>query len=228
MPPLIEIFAVNMLAVVGVFLFGWSALTLVLLYWLENLIVGAFNVVKIVMSGISSGRSGTLASLFLAPFFVVHYGMFCFVHGLFIVALFGGGSGMASNEGFTLSGLAGTVAARVQGDRAMAWGVAMLAAFHLYLFARYWVAARRWQVSDPLTQMFAPYSRILVVHLTIMIAGIPVMLLGQPMLAVLCLALLKTAMETGRAKLFDTAAQSPRLALETRRRLKALDDHAWH
>lgn len=226
MSPLIEILAVNMLAVVGVALFGWSALTLVLLYWIENLIVGAFNVVKIVMSGISSGRAGALMTLFLVPFFIVHYGMFCFVHGIFILALFGGG--LERNDGFTTTGLMEAVVARIQTDHAMAWGVAVLIAFHLYLFLRYWIGARRWEVSDPFTQMFAPYSRIVVVHLTIMIAGIPVMLLGQPIWAVLCLALLKTAMETGRAKMFDAFAQNPRLALETRRKLRALDDHAWH
>jgi len=226
MSPLIEIFAVNMLAVVGVAVFGWSALTLVLLYWVENLVVGAFNIPKMLMSGISSGRTGALACLFLVPFFVVHYGMFCFVHGLFILALFG--QGLESGMDFGMSGLAQAVMQHIQTDRAMFWGVIVMLAFHAYLFLRYWIGARRWETSDPFTQMFAPYSRIVVVHLTIMIAGIPVMLLGQPMLAVLALALLKTAAETGRAKMFDAFAQNPRLALKTRRRLRAIDDHAWH
>lgn len=223
---LIEIFAVNMLAVIGVAAFGWSALTLVLLYWIENLIVGAINVVKILISGVSSGRTGTLASLFLVPFFIVHYGMFCFVHGLFIFGLFGGG--LENMSAFDGQGLAAAVMGRIAADRAMFWGVIVLAAFHVYVFLRYWIGGRRWETSDPFTQMFAPYGRIVVVHLTIMIAGIPVMLLGQPMLAVLCLALLKTGLETGRAKMFDAFAQNPALALKTRRRLRALDDHAWH
>ncbi|MBV9992484.1 MAG: hypothetical protein JOZ72_14480 [Alphaproteobacteria bacterium] len=227
MSPLIEILAVNLLAVVGVALFGWSALTLLLLYWLENLIVGAFNVLKIAIAGISSGRTGGLATLFLVPFFVVHYGMFCFVHGLFIVALFGG-HGLATNEGFTIAGLATTVIARIRTDPAMGYGAAVLLAFHAYLFGRYWLGRRQWERSDPFSQMFAPYGRIVVVHLTIMIAGIPVMLLGQPVAAVACLALLKTALETGRAKLFDAFAQNPALALKMRRRLRVLDDHAWH
>lgn len=226
MSPLVEIFAVNLLAVIGVAAFGWSALTLVLLYWIENLIVGAFNVAKILMSGISSGRSGTLASLFLAPFFVVHYGMFCFVHGLFIFGLFGGG--LDSIAAFNVAGLASAVTTRIRADRAMLIGVAVLVAFHAYLFLRYWLGARRWEASEPFAQMFAPYSRIVVVHLTIMIAGIPVMLLGAPMLAVVCLALLKTALETGRARMFDAFAQNPALALRTRRMLRRLDDHAWH
>jgi hypothetical protein len=67
-----------------------------------------------------------------------------------------------------------------------------------------------------------------VVHLTIMIAGIPVLLLGQPVLGVACLALLKTGLETGRARLFDAFAQNPALAVRTRRMLRVLDDHAWH
>ena len=226
MSPLIEILIVNLMAVVGVAVFGWDALTLVLLYWIENLIVGLFNIPKILMSGLSSGRTGTLASLFLVPFFVVHYGMFCFVHGLFILALFG--HGLEGTVDFSPLGLASAVMERIQTNRAMWWGVVVLLAFHSYLFARYWLAARRWEVSEPFTQMFAPYGRIVVVHLTIMIAGIPVMLLGQPVLAVAALALLKTALEAGRTKMFDAFAQNPALALKTRRRLRALDDHAWH
>ncbi len=170
MSPLIQTFAVNMLAVIGVAAFGWSALTLVLLYWIENLVVGLLNVPKILISGASSGPTGMLASLFLAPFFVVHYGMFCFVHGLFILGLFGGG--LDSIGAFDMAGLAAAVADRIRADRAMLAGVAVMTAFHLYLFLRYWLAARRWETSDPFTQMFAPYGRIFVIHLTIMIAGI--------------------------------------------------------
>lgn len=226
MAPLIEIFAVNMLAVIGVAVFGWSALTLVLLYWIENLIVGAINIPKIVISGVTAGRTGALTCLFLVPFFVVHYGMFCFVHGMFILGLFG--SGLDNMSAFDGQGLAAAVLSRIETDRTLFWGVVMAAAFHLYIFLRYWLGGRRWEVSDPFSQMFAPYGRIVVVHLTIMIAGIPVMLLGQPMLAVLCLALLKTGLETGRAKMFDAFAQNPALALRTRRLLRKVDDHAWH
>lgn len=226
MTPFLQILAINMLPVLGVAMFGWSALTLVLIYWIENLIIGALNVVKIVIDGFSTGRTATALSLFLAPFFVVHYGMFCFVHGIFILALFG--NGLQTSPDFDVMGLANAVMDRLRAEPAMAWSVAALAAFHLYAFLRYWVGEQRWRTSDPLSQMFAPYSRIVVVHLTIMLAGIPVMLLGQPMLAVLCLALLKTGLESGRARLFDAYVQNPALSIETRRRLRMLDDHAWH
>ncbi|HWA89986.1 MAG TPA: DUF6498-containing protein [Rhizomicrobium sp.] len=221
-----QIFAVNMLAAIGVVAFGWSALTLLLLYWVENVIVGLFNVVKIGVTGASTGRAGTLAALFLVPFFVVHYGMFCYVHGIFIFGLFGGNIDIVPS--LHTAGLVSAVVARIESDRAMAAGVAVALAFHLYLFARYWVGARRWETSDPMTQMFAPYGRIVVVHLTIMVAGLPVMLLGQPVIAVMCLALLKTALETGRAKMFDAFAQNPALSLRVRRMLRDVDDHAWH
>jgi hypothetical protein len=226
MSPIVEIFAVNMLAVIGVAVFGWSALTLLLLYWIENLIVGALNVAKIAIAGVSAGRAGTLASLFLVPFFVVHYGMFCFVHGVFILGLFGGDMDVV--PGLDIAGLATAVMDRMLSDRTMLAGAAVALAFHLYIFARYWVGGRRWEASDPMTQMFAPYGRILVVHLTIIIAGLPVMLLGQPMIGVVCLALLKTVLETGRAKMFDAFARNPALSLRMRRMLRRVDDHAWH
>jgi hypothetical protein len=226
MTPFLQILAINLLPVLGVAFFGWSALTLVLVYWLENLVIGALNAAKILVSGFSTGRAAAGLSLFLAPFFVVHYGMFCFVHGLFILALFG--NGLDSSSAFDVAGLAHAVMDRLRTEPAMLWSTAALAAFHLYALLRYWVGEQRWRTSDPLSQMFAPYSRILVVHLTIMLAGIAVMLLGQPMLAVLCLALLKTGLESGRARLFDAYVQNTALSIETRRRLRMLDDHAWH
>ena len=63
MSPAVEILAVNMLAVIGVGVFGWSALTLLLLYWIENLVVGAFNAVKMLIAGASAGRAQQLAAM---------------------------------------------------------------------------------------------------------------------------------------------------------------------
>jgi len=228
MSPLIPIFAINLLPVFSVALFGWSAFTLVLLYWIENVIVGVFNVFKILIAGFAAGRAGALTSLVLTPFFIFHYGMFCFVHGIFICLLFTIGTDTAAQAVNSPIDLVALVIQRLHGDKILFWNVILIGAFHLFIFLRYWVGTARWRVVDPATQMFAPYARIVVVHLTIMIGAIPVILLGQPMYAVLCLALLKTGMETGRMRLFSALAENPALAAKMRQMLMTWDHHARH
>ncbi|HET7269648.1 MAG TPA: DUF6498-containing protein [Rubrobacter sp.] len=83
--------AVNTVPLVGVLLFDWSLFSIVFLYWIENGIVGFFNVLKIAWArkSVSSesrftinGRPARKASkAFIIPFFIVHYGMFWVVHG---------------------------------------------------------------------------------------------------------------------------------------------------
>ncbi|MFN4025803.1 MAG: DUF6498-containing protein, partial [Hyphomonas sp.] len=72
--------SVDLLPVIAVLAFGWGATPLVALYWLENLVIGAVTIVRMLGTALSS-LVNIGAALFTAPFFFVHYGMFCFVHG---------------------------------------------------------------------------------------------------------------------------------------------------
>src|SRR5262249_13770895 len=67
----------------------WQVFPLLLLYWLENVVVGIFNVLRMAVADPHDPGSW-IGKLFMIPFFCVHYGMFCFVHGIFVFALFGG------------------------------------------------------------------------------------------------------------------------------------------
>jgi hypothetical protein len=107
----------NLIPLVGVLSFGWSLITILVLYWLENGIVGLWNVPKIMLAqgsmlprlpdlppaaALAATRSPTAAARLsavprvgLAIFFAFHYGMFWLVHGIFVFALpaFAGGVG---------------------------------------------------------------------------------------------------------------------------------------
>lgn len=109
MTPLISTLVVNLIPALCVVAFGWSAFTLVLLYWIENLIIGGFNVVKILIVGFTCGRAGTLGALALTPFFIFHYGLFCFVHGLFIFTMFSVGLDGDPPPAFNLTDLSALV-----------------------------------------------------------------------------------------------------------------------
>lgn len=72
----------NLVPLVGVLFFGWDAKLVLCLYWMENLIIGAFNLLKMATSGLYHKKANFL---FLSLFFVVHYGAFCSVHGMILV-----------------------------------------------------------------------------------------------------------------------------------------------
>ena len=102
----------NLIPLIGVLFFGWSVWNILVIYWLENGIVGVINVLKMSAAngddatpGVTvmvNGRPSSSATKFgLIPFFVVHYGIFWFVHGIFVLTLPAFFS-LMSDDGMTL------------------------------------------------------------------------------------------------------------------------------
>ena len=84
--PLLGILAVNAIPLIGVLAFGWSVFEVLFLYWFENVAIGATHAIRMEIStrtnAVAGGRSTT-------TFFMLHYGLFTFVHGVFVITLFG-------------------------------------------------------------------------------------------------------------------------------------------
>ena len=96
--PVIALLAANAIPLWGVLFLGWDAFYIVLLYWTENIVVGFYNVLKMVLAPMPH-PAAHLGKLFLIPFFIVHYGGFTAVHGFFVLALFhDGGQGPPMGE----------------------------------------------------------------------------------------------------------------------------------
>jgi putative copper export protein len=131
----------------------------------------------------------------------LHYGLFCFVHGIFVFAMFTMNDAFhAGVEPTTESfDLVGRVVAMLQADSDLMWSTVALCIVQVGAFGIFWLGGQRWRETDAIRQMFEPYGRIVVMHLTIFIATIPVLIIGQPMLAVLVLALLKSGLDLGLA-----------------------------
>jgi hypothetical protein len=78
------IIAANLVPVIGVFFFGWSAIDVFIAYALETLIVGAFTVIKLGIATLYRGKdewynygtSTKQSGLFFIFFFIIHYGLF--------------------------------------------------------------------------------------------------------------------------------------------------------
>ena len=89
-PSVIALVLANLVPVFGVLFLHWEVFPLMFLFWSENAIIGVLNVLKMLTANPESPVSWA-GKLFIIPFFCVHYGMFTFVHGIFVIALFGGG-----------------------------------------------------------------------------------------------------------------------------------------
>ncbi len=78
--PLVALIIANLTPAVGVLFFDWDAHYLLLLYWMENLVVGGWTLVRML-------HAGGLRVLPQAAFFSFHYSFFCAGHGIFILTL---------------------------------------------------------------------------------------------------------------------------------------------
>lgn len=205
---------INLAPLAGVLLWGWKGGALVVLYWLENLVVGVVNVARIGATGAANGALGMGTAAFMIPFFCVHYGMFCFVHGMFVMLLFGGEPAVENFGPFSLVKSALAVAPH------MTAVLGLIAAWKIALFFAQYIAGGEFRRTNPAAQMMAPYGRIVFVHIAIFAGAFALAALGQPIVGVIALVAVKTLYDViaetndGRrradsAKAPETAAPPP-------------------
>ena len=218
--------AVNLVPLVGVLLFGWSLHALLVIYWLESGVIGALNVPKILLASGSdvpenfsatvNGRSVDLSgptepkdglhlypgNVPIAGFFIMHYGIFWVVHGVFVLSFpaFAPGSGVGGfGVGTVLLGVSGMVVS------------------HAGSFLTNFVGREEYRATSPGVQMKEPYRRVIVLHLTIIFGAFGIAMLGAPLAALLLLVGLKTAADLhAHLREHERAAERQREGGETR------------
>ncbi|MET0181323.1 MAG: DUF6498-containing protein [Caulobacterales bacterium] len=200
-PRALAALAYNLVPVAGVMLWGWDAFALIFLYWLENVAIGIRTFLSILANGVSGGVANAGGALFMAAFFAVHYGIFCSVHGMFVLLLFGEGRG---------DDLLGVVRAMLGGGDHFTVGIAGILVWQAVELALF---MGRGQYKDETVQeiMFSPYPRIVVLHVTIIFSGFALLLLGAPQAGVILLAIFKTAADVILAARSEQLAQTGRL-----------------
>ena len=75
----------NAVPIFGVLFLGWNAASILVLYWLESVVIGLLNIIKLLTAG---GLNKIGGNIVLAIFFTFHYGLFTFGHGTFLVQTF--------------------------------------------------------------------------------------------------------------------------------------------
>lgn len=182
--------AVNLLPIVGVLQLGWDVGDIVFLYWFENLIVGALNVVRLLLvspelPGGTWVPAGLLwvGKIFTAGFFTVHYGFFCYGHGMFLAHMFGKGRDTIEMTNNMLR------------EPAMLVAIAALAASHLFSLVRNYIGRGEYRRVDLSKLMLRPYGRIVVVHIYILAAGFALQFYKSPAIAIVGFVLVKIVVD---------------------------------
>lgn len=251
----ILLIAANAIPLVGVLFFGWSLLTILVLYWLENGIVGFWNIPKIALARgsfvptmpempesaalaatrnraqadalrlawdqarqqqgarvvtVDPGRLASVGRAALSVFFLVHYGMFWFVHGIFVFALpmflgsrdFECVSGQPYVPPGTPGGFPGADVCGGNPFGEIVWSNVAIAGVALFLshgasFLFNYIGRGEYLTTSPTRQMGSVYGRVVVLHMTIIFGAFAVAFLGSPIAALLVLVVLKTAFDLG-------------------------------
>ncbi len=187
-PSVLALVAANLLPLGGVLFLGWEIFPLVFLFWLENVIVGGFNALKMLLAQ-PDQPVGWVAKAAMVPFFGFHYGMFCFVHGVFVFVLFGRGT--VPVKGFPDAALFWQV---LTGQH-LFWAALALTASHGVSFVLNYLRSGEYRQARVEALMQAPYGRVVVLHVAILGGGFLIMGLGSPVWALALLVFLKIGLD---------------------------------
>jgi len=134
------------------------------------------------------GAGGWVLKLFLVPFFCFHYGMFTFVHGIFVVTLFGkyhlGGGSLDVS----------TISTIIRENHLMIPFLA-LAASRFVSFVQNYLWRGEFRRTNAARLMIQPYSRVVVMHLTILFGAFLMVLMHSPAAGLVMLVILKTGLD---------------------------------
>lgn len=202
------ILAVDLFPIWAVLTLGWGAAPLVFLYWLENLIIGAVTLAKMTATSVKDSPVGLIGMAFVGPFFVVHYGMFCFVHGVF-VSVFAKMNSDASDMDFPTPW--GLVEEALLSGNNMPTFVLAIIALQIFLFFQDFIVRGEYRETSIEKEMEAPYGRIIVLHIGIFAGAFAMAAIGEPMWGILALiglrALWGVFLTVRRRVRIDTALQ---------------------
>ena len=201
--PLVALVTANVLPIYGVVVFGWNAFYIVLLYWAENLVIGFYNVLKMAAARVAHPLEH-LGKLFVIPFFIVHFGGFCAVHGMFVFFLFGQGEGKSVFPGshpwpcflVFVQLLIGVI---MHGWTTltphMKYAIAALFLSHGVSFVHNYLIKGEYATAKAANLMGAPYARVVAMHFAVLFGGFISAAIGSPAGVLIVLILIKTIID---------------------------------
>lgn len=187
LPSVILLILVNLIPIFGVFFLKWNSYDIVVLYWVENIVIGICTIPKILFAQVPLKQTQYYSSskvllyginIFLVFFFMFHYGMFMFGHSLALQTLIFPKSSFFLNSDY--SGM-------------IAFFFALIISHGFSLFTNYFLKGE-YKNTNSQKEMLAPYSRIMVMQLTIILGIIIILII--PDTFIVFFVLLKTLFDS--------------------------------
>lgn len=190
--------AANIFPVFGVVLWGWSTFEIVFLYWTENVIIGAINVLKMLMSPACANRTELrraslegqpvktffymlLGKALVIPLFMIHFGGFCAAHGAALISIFHKGESVDFGSLLSQNGIL--------------YGAAILATNHFFSFFFNHLGRKEYRKISMQRLMLSPYGRIVVLHIAIIAGAFLALLFHSNIGVLIVLIMMKTGMD---------------------------------
>jgi len=187
----------NLVPLFGVLYLDWDVGSLVVLYWSENLVIGGYTVLKMLLKARGQER-------FLVLFFTLHYGGFCAIHGFFVLQLtrfagedWGHAAAITWPGPLAILQIALHLAQQLLSAAPREFLLACLALVvsHGVSFILIYLGQREYAHTTMKELMSAPYRRIAVLHIAIIAGGFLVASLGSPLGLLVALVALKIGMD---------------------------------
>jgi len=199
----------NLVPLFGVLFLHWDVGSLVVLYWFENLVIGGFTILKMLIKARGQER-------FLVLFFTLHYGGFCAIHGFFVLQLtrfagenWGHAATVTWPGPLAILQMFVNLAQQLFSAAPREFFLACLAlvASHGVSFFLVYLGQMEYAHTTMKELMNAPYRRIAVLHIAIIAGGFLIVSLGSPLGLLVVLVALKIGMDI----ILHNRSHAPRL-----------------
>lgn len=173
----------NIVPILGVIIFDWEPLSIIAIYIAETIIIGLFNVVKILISQVpeedgqnSGGASFLFGKFFMAGFFLVHYNAFNYGQ---VSIMFD------SVDNFLKPFL----------EDPYYVALIPIVITHLFTLIDEFIIGGKYKQTSPIILVFLPYPRIFLQQFVVIFGMGFLMMLGLPIIVLIFFQILKTIFE---------------------------------
>ena len=182
----------NLIFLIGFLLLGKiEPYTVLFGYFLETIIIGFFNVLKMILASRNDGSGKSI--FFYVPFFIFHYGVFVAVQSVFVILIVGMDGTSFLQEPFHLID---TFIAIMQ-LKGMSYILILLFGTQVMKFIFDFVLPKKYLDFSANEIMFMPYVRIFIQQFTVILAMFFTILGSVSIIAALILILLRAIVDLG-------------------------------
>lgn len=191
--------AANLVPIAGVVLWHWQVRDVLFLYWFENIIVGAFFILRVLCATpetIDRKTDGSLAGpvaswrgkLLFSGFYVLFFGVVCYAHAMLLVAFFHPASQPQAFFGNLAGGL-------LRQPNAYLGLLAIVASHAGWFFVNNPLSKGAYTDREKYADALGPFQRVFVTGAAIFVGGFAVLAMDDQLVPMLMLIAAKLGVE---------------------------------